>query len=136
MLHAALGGADRFALHAITRALTAQHPQFRYNDYRGQAGGYVVETLQTVFHYLFTTASFEECLIGVVNQGGDADTTGAIGGMLAGAFYGEPALPRAWLQKLDPAVRAEIEALVEPLINLSPWARTDGRSAGYFSPST
>jgi ADP-ribosyl-[dinitrogen reductase] hydrolase len=123
MLHAALLGADRFALHAITQGLTAQHPQFRFNNYRGYAGGYVVETLQTVFHYLFSTGNFEECLVGVVNQGGDADTTGAIAGALAGAFYGESALPRHWLRKLDPAVRTEIDTLIEPLLGLSPWAR-------------
>ncbi|MBE0597374.1 MAG: ADP-ribosyl-[dinitrogen reductase] hydrolase [Desulfuromonadales bacterium] len=122
MLHAALVGADRFALHAITRELTAQQPKFRFNDYQGHAGGYVVETLQTVFHYLFSTADFEECLIGVVNQGGDADTTGAIAGALAGAFYGEAALPRRWLRKLDPAVLEEIDGLIEPVIDLSPWA--------------
>jgi ADP-ribosyl-[dinitrogen reductase] hydrolase len=123
MLHAALLGADRFALHAQTRELTALHPKFRFNDYKGHAGGYVVETLQTVFHYFFSTGSFEECLVGVVNQGGDADTTGAIAGGLAGAFYGESALPRPWLRKLDPAIRGEIDALIEPLIALSPWAQ-------------
>ncbi len=55
-----------------------QHPNFKFQNYRGNASGYIVDTLQTVFHYLFTTASFEECLVGIVNQGGDADTTGAI----------------------------------------------------------
>lgn len=120
MLHAALAGADRFALHAIARELIAQHPQFHFNNYRGHAGGYVVETLQTVFHYLFSTASFEECLIGVVNQGGDADTTGAIAGAVAGAFYGEAALPKSWLKKLDAKVADETVRLAEALLSFSP----------------
>lgn len=120
MLHAALAGSDRFALHALARDLVAAYPLFHFNHYRGQAGGYVVETLQTVFHYFFTTASFEECLVGVVNQGGDADTTGAIAGALAGAFYGEAALPRDWLKRLDPAVRSEIGQLTEQLLRLMP----------------
>jgi ADP-ribosyl-[dinitrogen reductase] hydrolase len=123
MLQAALLGADRFALHALTRELTAVHPQFRFNHYHGHAGGYVVETLQTVFHYLFTTAEFEECLVGVVNQGGDADTTGAIAGAVAGAFYGLEAIPREWLRRLDPAVRQEVEELAGALVRLSPWGR-------------
>lgn len=125
MIHAALSGADRFALHALARDLVARHPQFHFNDYRGQAGGYVVETMQTVLHYFFTTNSFEACLIGIVNQGGDADTTGAIGGALAGAFYGMEQLPGAWRKKLDPAVGEEVQRLAVELIRLSPAGKTE-----------
>ena len=120
MIHAALLGADRFTLHALARELIAAHPKFHFNDYRGHAGGYVVETVQTVLHYFFTTSSFEACLIGIVNQGGDADTTGAIGGALAGAFYGEKELPCAWQKKLDPLVSAEVLRLAVELVRFSP----------------
>jgi ADP-ribosyl-[dinitrogen reductase] hydrolase len=120
MIHAALGGADRFALHALARELIAEYPKFHFNDYRGHAGGYVVETMQTILHYFFTTDSFADCLIGIVNQGGDADTTGAIGGALAGAFYGLEQLPRAWSKKLDAAVSEEVQRLAGELIGLSP----------------
>ncbi|WP_305044848.1 ADP-ribosyl-[dinitrogen reductase] hydrolase [Geoalkalibacter sp.] len=123
LVQQALLGADRHQLHQVARTLVAAYPTFRFNDYRGRAGGYVVETLQTVFHYFFSTATFEECLIGVVNQGGDADTTGAIAGMLAGAFYGLAELPAAWLRRLDGAVRAEAGQRAEELVGLSPWAR-------------
>ncbi len=70
MVQQAIFGADRFQLHAITRELTERFPTFRFSHYRGLASPYIVDTLQTVFHYLFTTADFEECLVGVVNQGG------------------------------------------------------------------
>ncbi len=120
MVQAALQGADRFELHGMTRELIAAYPNFRFNNYRGLASGYVVDTLQTVFHYFFSTASFEECLIGVVNQGGDADTTGAIAGMLGGAFYGVESLPTRWLRKLDKKVHHEIDLLVPRLLALSP----------------
>jgi len=122
MTQAAMLGADRFELHKMTRELIADHPNFQFNHYDGQASGYVVETLRTVFHYLFTTSSFEECLIGIVNQGGDADTTGAIGGMIAGAFYGPDQLPKKWLKKLNPEVRREVEVQALHLVQLSPWA--------------
>ena len=121
MVHKALLGADRFELHALTRDLVACHPNFRFNDYRGHASAYVVETVQTVFNFLFTTGDFEECLTGVVNQGGDADTTGAIAGMIAGAFYGLESIPLQWLKKLDDAVREEIEGVSEQLLRLSPF---------------
>ena len=121
MTQAAMLGADRFRLHEITRELVAKHPNFKFNHYNGQASGYVVETLRTVFHYIFSTDNFEECLIGIVNQGGDADTTGAIGGMIAGAFYGYDALPHRWLRKLDFETRILIEDQAVRLVRLSPW---------------
>lgn len=129
MVQAALLGADRFALHALARELVANYPTFRFNDYSGRASGYVVETLQTVFHFLFTTGSFEECLVGVVNQGGDADTTGAIAGMLAGALYGEAAVPSPWRKRLDPPVRLEVEELAAELVRRAPCFATTDKGA-------
>jgi ADP-ribosyl-[dinitrogen reductase] hydrolase len=120
MLHTAMAGGDRFSLHELTRKLVDRHPSFHFTNYNGEASGYIVDTLRTVFHFLFSTADFEECLIGVVNQGGDADTTGAIAGMLAGALYGEAALPQPWLKKLDQKVRSEIEQITPQLLALSP----------------
>jgi ADP-ribosyl-[dinitrogen reductase] hydrolase len=120
LVQQAILGVDRPALHAIVRELVGEFPKFQFNRYRGGASAYVVETLQTVFHYFFGTAHFEECLVGVVNQGGDADTTGAIAGMIAGAFYGMAELPKKWLKKLDPAVRREVEDLADRLVELSP----------------
>jgi ADP-ribosyl-[dinitrogen reductase] hydrolase len=116
----ALLGADRPQLHTTVRELYAGYPKFRCNHYRGEASAYIVETLQTVFHYFFSTGTFEECLIAVVNQGGDADTTGAIAGMIAGAFYADTPFPRQWVKKLDPRVRDEVQILAERLVKLSP----------------
>ncbi len=126
MVQGAILGCDRFELHAMTRELVGKHPNFNFNKYKGHADSYVVDTLKTVFHYLFTTADFEECLIGVVNQGGDADTTGAIAGMIAGAFYGPNAIPKSWWKKLNPTVRQEVEDSSELLVRLSPWAGRGG----------
>ncbi len=123
LVQQAIFGVDRPALHSIVRELYSECPKFQCKRYRGGASAYVVETLQTVFHYFFGTAHFEECLVGVVNQGGDADTTGAIAGMIAGAFYGMDSLPKKWLKKLDPVVRKEIEVLAERLVDLSPLGR-------------
>lgn len=121
MTQAAILGANRFELHALTQELTDTYPKFAFNRYNGAASGYIVETMRTVFNFLFTTTSFEECLIGIVNQGGDADTTGAIGGMIAGAFYGPEGLPPRWVKKLDKQVRTDVEHSADKLIELSPW---------------
>ena len=63
--------------------------------------------------------SFEECLVRVVNRGGDADTTGAIAGQLAGALYGVHGIPNRWLKKLDPKVTDAIYNQIPKLLNLS-----------------
>jgi ADP-ribosylglycohydrolase len=49
-----------------------------------------------------------------VNLGNDADTTGAIYGQLAGAYYGYKNIPESWCQKL--AHRALIESYAEKLM--------------------
>ena len=51
---------------------------------------------------------------------GDADTTGALAGMLAGAAYGAAAIPRDWIEQLDRDVTREIDRQVALLFALSP----------------
>ena len=110
-------------LRRASDALAERVPLFRFEPWRGLATGYVVDTLQTVLHFFHTTGGFEECLVAVVNQGGDADTIGAIAGAIAGAYYGPDELPRRWVRRLDAAVRAQIETLSDRLVSLSPLAR-------------
>jgi ADP-ribosyl-[dinitrogen reductase] hydrolase len=123
LLHLALLGVDKPRLRAASDALVARLPVFAFEPYRGLASGYVVDTLQTVLHAFHGTSDLEACVVDAVNRGGDADTTGAIAGAIAGAHYGEEALPRRWLRRLDRAVRAEIEALSDRLVALSPLAQ-------------
>jgi ADP-ribosyl-[dinitrogen reductase] hydrolase len=120
MIHLALLGAEKSRLRREADNLVEEHPTFRFDPYPGLASGYVVDTLQTVFHNFFRSRSFEECLTSVVNQGGDADTTGAIAGGLAGAYYGMREIPRRWLKKLDRRQVMELESLAARLLNLSP----------------
>jgi len=100
--------------------LTARHPEFRFEKYEGESSGYVVDTLRTVFDAFFSTDNFEDCVVKTVNRGGDADTTGSIAGAVAGARYGLDAIPRRWLQALDPELRGELSALAEALVRKAP----------------
>ncbi len=127
MVHQAMLGSSMEQLHAIAEELILRHPQFSFKRYDGQSSAYVVDTIKTVFHYFFSTSSFKDCLIKVVNQGGDADTTGAIAGMIAGAFYGKESLPISWVRRLDKEIRLEIEELALWLVHRSPLA---GRQTG------
>ena len=75
--------------------------------------------MQTVLHFYFSTESFADCVIQTVNQGGDADTTGALAAMLAGATYGMAAIPAGWLGKLDRQVTSRIRWQVPRLLAIS-----------------
>lgn len=118
MVHALLGGGGIKAAREIASSLVAKHKTFRFDTYRGQSTAYVVDTVQTVLHFYFRTDSYKSCVIETVNQGGDADTTGALAGMLAGATYGVDEIPAAWLSKLDRKIADEIRSQVSHLLEL------------------
>ena len=63
--------------------------------------GFPPACIPTCLYILLTTDSFEEALLEIINLGGDADTTGAILGALAGAHYGVDEIPRRWLDGLQ-----------------------------------
>lgn len=62
--------------------------------------GYVIHTLEAVLWAFHNSDSFESGLIKAVNLGGDSDTIGAIYGQLAGAYYGELAIPINWIMDI------------------------------------
>jgi len=47
-----------------------------------------------------TTDSFSSAILQAANLGDDADTTGAVCGQIAGAYYGESGIPSHWLERL------------------------------------
>lgn len=99
------------------RKLIAEYPDYAFRGRRREnPTGYIVETLQAVFQALFDTNNFEECLINVVNRGGDADTTGAIAGMIAGSLYGVEAIPTRWLKALNRDIRVACEEQADALM--------------------
>jgi ADP-ribosyl-[dinitrogen reductase] hydrolase len=119
LVHVLLTGEPMTAARRVADDLVAEHRTFRFEPYRGQSSAYVVDTMQTVLHFFFDTDSFSDCVVRTVNQGGDADTTGALVGMLAGATHGVSAIPSAWLNKLDQSVAAEIRAQVPKLLAMA-----------------
>jgi ADP-ribosylglycohydrolase len=62
--------------------------------------GYVVHSLEAALWAFDRSHSFREGALLAVNLGDDADTTGAVYGQLAGAFYGESGIPREWCDRL------------------------------------
>ncbi len=63
--------------------------------------GYVVDALEAALWAFAGSEDFPGGALAAVNLGDDADTTGAIYGQLAGAFYGMQAIPEAWREILS-----------------------------------
>lgn len=120
MLHALLTEGEPALVMPACRQIAdkwvARHGAFRFEPYPGRASAYVVDTVQTVWHDFFVSHDFESAVVGAVNRGGDADTNGALVGMLAGARFGAHAIPRRWLGKLDRAIRLQITEQTSALL--------------------
>jgi ADP-ribosyl-[dinitrogen reductase] hydrolase len=69
-----------------------------YDELTGS--GYVIESLESALWCFMNSTSFEESILLSANIGNDADTTAAICGQIAGAFYGVGGIPQKWLEKL------------------------------------
>lgn len=87
-----------------------QPPQIR-------GSGYVVQSLEAALWAFYHSDDFADGARLAVNLGDDADTTGAVYGQLAGAFYGATGIPDRWRALLT--MRAEIEQLADALLMLA-----------------
>ncbi len=72
-----------------------------------RGSGYVIHTLEAALWAFHGTDNFRDGALKVVNLGEDADTTGAVYGQIAGAYYGAEGIPAEWRDKL--AMRELIE---------------------------
>lgn len=78
-----------------------------------RSGGYVIESLEASLWSSARSSNFNEAVLTATNLGGDADTTAAITGQLAGAFYGASSIPAQYLDRL--AWRSRISEYAENL---------------------
>jgi O-acetyl-ADP-ribose deacetylase (regulator of RNase III) len=72
--------------------------------------GYVVRSLEAALWAFDQSDDFRQGALLAANLGDDADTTAAIFGQLAGAFYGADGIPAPWRRKL---------ALVDTIVDLA-----------------
>jgi ADP-ribosyl-[dinitrogen reductase] hydrolase len=122
VLFKALSGADREEAlfgHGLADLRTANLQSIARGDYRHkpesdiQGSGYVVRCLEAALWCFLTTASFRDAVLKAANLGDDADTTAAVCGQVAGAYYGEPGIPGEWLGRL--VMADDIRALADRL---------------------
>jgi ADP-ribosylglycohydrolase len=79
--------------------------------------GDVVKALEAALWAFYRSSTFEEGCLLAVNLGNDADTTAAIYGQIAGAYYGINAIPARWIERL--ACKKEIVGIADQLYALS-----------------
>jgi ADP-ribosyl-[dinitrogen reductase] hydrolase len=78
-----------------------------------RGSGYVIDSLEAALWAFARTDSFEDAILTAANLGEDADTTAAVCGQLAGAYYGADGIPGRWLERL--ALHQDITGLADRL---------------------
>ena len=77
---------------------------FRRKERAEIAGsGYVVKALEAALWAFYRSESFKEGCLLAVNLGDDSDTTAAIYGQIAGAYYGMDGIPSEWRGRIAEA---------------------------------
>ena len=107
-----LGGSSEMILTSIAIKALATGSFLDKSEREIRGSGYVVDSLEAALWCFWQTQSFEAAILRAVNLGDDADTTAAVCGQVAGAFYGDEAIPPSWLGAL--AMRAEIMQFCRP----------------------
>ncbi len=108
----AIGDSDSFkGAPAIMSIAQGKYLKKEKENIRGS--GYVVESLEAALWCFMKTDSYREAILSAANLGDDADTTAAVCGQVAGAYYGVSGIPSDWLDKL--AMRQEITQIADGL---------------------
>ena len=106
-----VGHRARVSAPAIVEIAKGDVASWEAGHIRGS--GYVVDSLRAALWCFATTDSFEQAVLKAANLGDDADTTAAICGQLAGAYYGVQGIPAAWREQV--AMAGLINALSDQL---------------------
>lgn len=72
--------------------------------------GYVVESLEAALWAFARSSDYRAGALLAANLGDDADTTAAVYGQLAGAFYGVEGIPAEWLARVTRRDDIEVQA--------------------------
>jgi len=65
-----------------------------------KGSGFVIASLEAALWCFFNTDNYRDAVLAAVNLGDDTDTTAAIVGQLAGAYYGYEGIPEKWLKDI------------------------------------
>ena len=126
----ALWGADKEEVlaPAVVGGLSDEVKRVAFGSFRIfspphiRGSGYVVESLEAALWAFHNSDNFADGACLAVNLGEDADTTGAVYGQIAGAYYGASEIPERWIEAL--AHRNLITDFADRLYDLRPLRQT------------
>lgn len=110
ILFQALSGSDKDEIlfnHGVQNLTSDKVQSIARGDYRSKTdgeiigSGYVIHCLEAALWCFLKSNDFQEAILRAVNLGDDADTTGAVCGQVAGAYFGELGIPSRWLERLS-----------------------------------
>lgn len=104
--------------YCIVLQMAMQGKMDRTVKFHRNNGGAAYETLDGACYWFTRTKNFADCIIGVVNNGGDADTIGAVAGSIAGCYYGFGAIPKEFVDALKPEVRRNLDEVASKYVDL------------------
>jgi ADP-ribosyl-[dinitrogen reductase] hydrolase len=131
MICVALSGGTKDAIlfgHDPSRFRCPNVRAIAAGGYRGKSAaaisgsGYVIHCLEASAWCFWQSESFRDAILLAVNLGDDADTTGAVCGQIAGAFYGEEGIPAEWRSRL--VMAEDIRSLADRLARSKAHDRT------------
>jgi ADP-ribosyl-[dinitrogen reductase] hydrolase len=99
------------SIQSVVRLARGEY--YHHPESQIKGSGYVIDCLEAAVWCFANTGDFASAVLRASNLGDDADTTAAVCGQIAGAYYGASGIPSPWLEKLT--MRREIEALADQL---------------------
>jgi ADP-ribosyl-[dinitrogen reductase] hydrolase len=126
LLRRALAGASKaeiLASHSLPPTMSPGIRAIVQGEYRQKpieqikGSGYVVASLEAALWCFASTETYAQAVLAAANLGDDADTTAAICGQIAGAYYGVSDIPTDWLKRLT--LGQEIAELSDRLYTLA-----------------
>lgn len=73
--------------------------------------GYIINTYNNALYWA-SCDSFDGCILGAVNHGGDADTIAAIAGSISGARFGFSYIPKKWIDDINEDTKQKIDEFI------------------------
>lgn len=121
LCHALQGASKEQALAPKIAPLPARLQIINAGEYKAKSrdqirsSGYVVDTLEAALWAVWNSSSFEEAVLLAANLADDADSVAAVAGQVAGALYGEAAIPDRWIERLawSDAIRHKADLLFD-----------------------
>lgn len=108
-----------FITECMTGKMFSNYNRFRSFNIRSsgqETHGSIMHAHVQASQSCYMNTCFEDAVVHAVNKGYDADTVGAVTGMMAGAMYGYSSIPKRWLKAL--VKHDELLAMAEKLYDM------------------